>query len=81
VRRDSVEIGNEGQQKIHDVEKALDEKSKQIEKNEKKQIKESVNALRKLLFRCKPEKMEAEDVRQIKDAMEKLREAASTILK
>ncbi|MBR3107457.1 MAG: molecular chaperone DnaK [Clostridia bacterium] len=81
VRRESLEIGHEAQQLINDVEKALDEKSKQIEKNEKKQIKESVNALRKLLFRCKPEKMEAEDVRQIKDAMEKLREAASTILK
>ena len=77
VRREALEIGHEAQQLINDVEKAVDDKGKQIDKAEKKQIKESVNALRKLLYKNKPDQMTAEELSQIRTAMEQVRQSAS----
>ena len=80
VRRDSLTIMHEAQQLINDVEKALDEKGKQLDKAEKKQIKDEVNALRKLVFRKQPDKMEENDLSAIRAGMEALRQTSSHLI-
>ena len=80
VRRDSLTIVQEAQQLMNDVEKALDEKGKQLDKAEKKQIKDEANALRKLVFRRQPDKMEESDLNAIRAGMETLRQTASHLL-
>ncbi len=80
VRRDSLNIIHEAQQLMNDVEKALDEKGKQLDKAEKKQIKDDVNALRKLVFRKQPDKMEESDLSAIRAGMDTLRQAASHLM-
>ncbi|MDO5327190.1 MAG: molecular chaperone DnaK [Clostridia bacterium] len=77
VRREALETGHEAQQLINNVEKALDGKGKQIDKAEKKQIKENVNALRKLLYKNKPDQMTAEELSHIRAAMEQVRQSSS----
>ena len=80
VRRDSLNILHEAQQLINDVEKALDEKGKQLDKTEKKQIKDEVNALRKLLFRKQPDKMEESDLSAVRSAMEAVRQVSAHLM-
>lgn len=80
VRRDSLNVGHEAQQLVNDVEKALDEKGKQLDKAEKKQIKDQTNALRKLIFRKQPDKMEESDLNAIRTGMEALRQASSHLM-
>ncbi len=80
VRRDSLNILHEAQQLINDVEKALDEKGKQLDKAEKKQIKDEVNALRKLLFRKQPDKMEESDLSAVRSAMEAVRQVSAHLM-
>ncbi len=80
VRRESLDIGNEAQKLINEVEKALDEKSKQLDKAEKKQIKDQANALRKLVFRKQPDKMEESDLNAIRTGMEALRQTSSHLM-
>jgi molecular chaperone DnaK len=80
VRRDSLNILHEAQQLINDVEKALDEKGKQLDKAEKKQIKDEVNALRKLLFRKQPNNMEESDLSAVRSAMEAVRQVSAHLM-
>ena len=62
------------------MEKALDEKGKQLDKDEKKQIKDAVSALRKLVFRKQPEKMDADDLSAVRGAMENVRQVSSHLM-
>ena len=80
VRRDSLNIIHEAQQLINDVEKALDEKGKQLDKAEKKQIKDEVSALRKLVFRKQPDKMEGSDLAALRSAMETVRQMSAHLM-
>lgn len=80
VRRDSLNIIHEAQQLMNDVEKALDEKGKQLDKAEKKQIKDEVNTLRKLVFRKQPDKMEESDLSAVRSAMETVRHASAHLM-
>ena len=80
VRRDSLNIIHEAQQLINDVEKALDEKGKQLDKAEKKQIKDEVSALRKLVFRKQPDKMEGSDLAALRSAMETVRQLSAHLM-
>ena len=80
VRRDGLNIIHEAQQLINDVEKALDEKGKQLDKAEKKQIKDEVNTLRKLVFRKQPDKMEESDLAAVRSAMETVRHASAHLM-
>ena len=79
TRREALAIGQEAQQLIRDVEKALDETGKQTDKAEKKKIKDDVNALRKLVYRTQPDRMTAGDVAAIRAAMEQLRASAARL--
>jgi molecular chaperone DnaK len=62
------------------VERALDDKNRQIDKTEKKRIKEEINALRKMVYKNKPGSMEAGDVAAIRSAMERVKASAERIV-
>ncbi len=79
VRREASNIGYEAQKLMQDVEKALSEKGKQIEKDEKKRITEAERELTRLISK-KPEAMDASDLLAIRSAMDVLRERAARLM-
>lgn len=80
TRRDALHIVQEAQELINSVERALDDKNRQIDKTEKKRIKEEINALRKMVYKNKPGSMEAGDVAAIRSAMERVKTSAERIV-
>ena len=79
VRKEALQIAGEAQELIRTVEKALDEKGKQIEKEEKKQVKADIASLQKLMFKSRPEKMESTDIAAIRAAMDRLRQSSAHV--
>ena len=79
TRTEALKITQEAQALINETERALDEKGKSLDKADKKQIKEDINVLRRLIFKNKPEKMEAQDTADIRAAMERLRASSSKL--
>ena len=71
-RRDLMQTLNEAQMLCNQVSMALGKAGKQIEKEEKKRVKDDEAALRKLIAR-KPDKLTESDLVGIKAAMEQLR--------
>ena len=72
-RRDLMQTLNEAQALVSQVTMALSKAGKQLDKEEKKRVKDDEAALRKLITRAKPDKMNEEDLTNIKAAMETLR--------
>lgn len=79
IRRDALSVQYEANALLTKVEKALSAGGKQIDKEEKKQIKADISALQKLLSKAKPEKMTADDLRSIRDAMSILANSSTRI--
>ena len=79
VRRDALSIQYEANVLMTKVEKALSAGGKQIEKEEKKRIKADISALQKLLSKAKPEKMTADDLRSVQDAMAVLETSSARV--
>ena len=79
VRRDALSVQYEANVLMTKVEKALSAGGKQIEKEEKKRIKADISALQKLLSKAKPEKMTADDLRSVRDAMAVLESSSARI--
>ena len=71
-RRDLMQTINESQMLCNQVSAALAKAGKQIDKEEKKRVKDDEAALRKLIAR-KPDKLTESDLVNIKAAMEQLR--------
>lgn len=72
LRRDMMNINNEGQQLLMKAENAVSKVGKELDKEEKKLIKSDCAALRKLLSKAKPEKMTEADLDEIRRAMQQL---------
>ena len=72
LRRDMMNINNEGQQLLMKAENALSKVGKKLDKEEKKLIKSDCSELRKLLSKAKPEKMTESDLSEIRQAMQRL---------
>ena len=81
VYKDSMEAMGEARTLIQKVEQALKDKGKTIDKGDKKQIKADVAALNKALFKCKPDKMNENDLSNLRAAIGKLEGSAAIILK
>ena len=81
VYKDSMEAMSEARTLIQKVEQALKDKGKSIDKADKKQIKADVAALNKALFKCKPDKMNENDLSNLRAAISKLEGSAAIILK
>lgn len=79
VRRDSIEISNQALQLISRVEQALNKVGKEIDKQEKKQIKDNCSELRKIASKTRPEKMTEADISEIQNGMEQLEKSAANI--
>ena len=80
VYKDSMEAMGEARTLIQKVEQALKDKGKTIDKGDKKQIKADVAALNKALFKCKPDKMNENDLSNLRAAIGKLEGSAASIL-
>ena len=77
LRREVMEVQNEANQAMFQAEDARHKVGKRLEKEEKKQIKADVAALRKLVMKAKPEKMTSADVAAIRDAMAALERSSA----
>lgn len=75
TRRDAMEVHAEAARLVQEVDAALAKSGKQLEKEEKKQVKADSNALRKLLSK-KTEKLEETDIAAIRS-----RQRAARLLK
>ena len=72
-RRDLMQTLNEGQMLCNQVSAAMGKAGKQLDKEEKKRVKDDEAALLKLISKAKPDKMTEADLVNIKAAMETLR--------
>ena len=72
-RRDLMQTLNEAQMLCNQVSAAMSKAGKQLEKEEKKRVKDDEAALLKLVSKAKPDKMTEADLANIKAAMEVLR--------
>jgi len=79
IRRDALSVCGEAQQLLGKVDQALGVAGKQIDKEEKKRVKEDCNTLRKLVSKAKPEKMTAEDLYAIRSAMQQLESSSANV--
>ena len=79
IRRDAMSVIGEAQQLLYKVDQALGVAGKQIEKEEKKRVKEDCNTLRKLISKAKPEKMTADDLYGIRSAMQQLEGSSANV--
>lgn len=77
LRRDMMDINNEGQQLLMKAENAVNKVGKKLDKEEKKLIKSDCAALRKLLSKAKPEKMTENDLNEIRQAMQRLESSSA----
>ena len=76
LRKDALEIQNTASIALNKAETAMRKAGKKLEKEEKKQIKADCADLRKLLMKAKPEKMTADDLYNIRNAISRV-EASS----
>ena len=77
VRRNSLEMVNRAGKVLSEAEQALHKVGKQLEKEEKKQIKEDCSALRKLLGKYKPETVTESEMAAIKAASDRLEQSSA----
>ena len=80
VRREALQINNTANDLIFKTEQALSKARKQIEKEEKKQVKSDISELRKLLSKAKPDKMTEEQLRDLQYAVSRLEASAAHII-
>jgi len=72
-RRDLMQTLNEAQALCNQVSMSMGKAGKQLDKDEKKRVKDDEAALRRLIGKAKPDKMTEQDLSAIKAAMEQLR--------
>ena len=79
-RRDLMDTINQAQHLLVQVSAALNQCSKQLDKDEKKRVKDDEAALRHLIGRAKPDKMTADDLSAIKSAMATLESSSAHLM-
>lgn len=79
-RRDLMDTINQAQHLLVQVSAALNQCSKQLDKDEKKRVKDDEAALRHLIGRAKPDKMTADDLSAIKSAMSTLESSSAHLM-
>ncbi len=77
LRKDSMDILNTGNMVLTKAETAMHKAGKKLSKEEKKQIKADCSDLRKLLLKAKPEKMTADDLYNIRNAISRVESSSS----
>lgn len=79
VRRDALTVCSEAQRLLSQVDRALGVAGKQLNKEEKTCVKEDYSSLRKLVNRAKPDKMTAEELSSIRQAMDRLETSSANV--
>ena len=79
-RRDLMQTLNEAQMLCNQVSAAMSKAGKQLEKEEKKRVKDDEAALLKLVSKAKPDKMTEADLANLKAAMEVLRSSSIHVI-
>lgn len=80
VRKEAMELVSDGQRLAAQTQQALKEKGKQMEKAQKKQVKQDCAALQKLLSKIRLDKVTDADVQELRQAKEQLEQSALGIL-
>lgn len=80
LRKDALEISSEGQKLIHQVQRALKEKGKQIDRTVKRQVKLDMAQLSKVLTKLKVDRVTESELESIRQASENLRCSSEGIL-
>ena len=79
-RKQALDVRNEGERLIYLAETALDQNKKEIDRDRKKQIKDDIAALKKIVHKTKPEDMTAEQAREIQSRIDALKASAGDLL-
>jgi molecular chaperone DnaK len=79
MRRDAMDLANESQRLLSQVEQALKNAGKQIEKEEKKQIKKDSSALQKLLMKFRADKVTEEKAEELRRAKQQLESSSARV--
>ena len=77
IYRDGLEITQNAQKLLFEAENALKKAGKQLEKDEKKQIKADIAELRKRVSKAKPEKLTMYDISDIRSSIQRLEQSSA----
>lgn len=80
VRREAMEVLNDAQSLLARTEQAVKNKGKQLDKSVKKQVKADIGRLRKLVAKCRLDKVTEEEIAQMRSAKAALENSAAGIL-
>ena len=80
VRREAIELIREASALLSQADRALGVAGKQLDKNEKKQVKQDADALRKALGKGRADKMTEADVATLRSAKETLAASSAHVL-
>ena len=78
TRRDAVSLINEANAQIARAEQAINKLGRNLDKDEKKRIRNDISQLRKLLMRCRPENATLEQLNDLKSAAVELENSSSS---
>lgn len=77
VRRDAIEVLADAQKLLDETERKVKAAGKGLDKSVKKQIKNSSSQLRKLIGKCRLDKVDEQELQALRDALDQLKESAS----
>ena len=80
VRREAMEVLNDAQSLLARTEQAVKNKGKQLDKSVKKQVKADIGRLRKLVVKCRLDKVTEEEIAQMRSAKAALENSTAGIL-
>ena len=80
VRREAMEVLNDAQSLLARTEQAVKNKGKQLDKSVKRQVKADIGRLRKLVVKCRLDKVTEEEIAQMRSAKAALENSAAGIL-
>jgi molecular chaperone DnaK len=80
LRRNALELTSEAQTLLAKTQQAMKKAGKQVEKEEKKQIKKDSAALQKLLMKFRVDKVKESDIENIRSAKQQLESSSARVL-
>ena len=79
IRREAMEVLNDSQNLLARTEQAVKNAGKLLDKNVKKQVKTDISRLRKLVMKCRLDRVTEADVEEMRNARAQLESSAAQI--
>src|SRR5699024_10108429 len=79
IRREAMEVLNDSQNLLARTEQAVKNDGKLLDKNVKKQVKADISRLRKLVMKCRLDRVTEADVEEMRNARAQLESSAAQI--